>query len=327
MTLARPLLQRRLPALFALALVSAAAPLAAQTYPAKPVRMVVPTSAGGVTDVIARLIAPGLGAALGQPVIVENRIGAGGVPATDAVAKAAPDGHTLLVVFDSFAANPYLFKDVPYDVVRDFAPISLLVRSPQVVVVQPKLGVTSFREFIAVAKARGPALNCATAGPATSSRLTLELLRLTAGIEPTAVHYKGGSPAIVALLGGQVDMMVVTLGLALPHVKAGKLVAVAVTSGRRSAQLPDVATVAEFYPGFESQSWAGVLAPAATPRELVARLNAALLRVLAQPEVRETLNAQGYETVGSTPEVLGEWIRVESTRWGRVIRERRIELE
>jgi tripartite-type tricarboxylate transporter receptor subunit TctC len=318
---------RSLSAMLALAVISNAAPLAAQSYPAKALRLVVPTSTGGVTDVVARLVAPRLASALGEPVIVENRVGAGGVLGTEAVARAAPDGYTLLAVLDSFTTNPYLFKNVPYDVARDFAPISLLVRSPQVVVVHPQLGVRSFSEFVAVAKARGPALNCATAGPATSSRLTLELMRLAIGIDPTAIHHKGGSPAMNDLLGGQVDMMIVTMGLALPYVKAGKLIAVAVTSGERSSRLPDVATVAQFYPGFESQSWAGVLAPAGTPREIVSRLNVELAKALAETQVKEALESQGYEIVASTPEAFAEWIRVESTRWGRVIRERGIELE
>jgi len=175
----------------------------AQSYPTRPIRMVVPTSPGGVTDVAARAIAPALSQALGQSVVIDNRAGAGGVPGTDTVAKAAPDGHTLLAVFDSFISNPHVFRNAPYDTIRDFAPISLLIRGPQLVVVHPSLGVRTFGEFLAQAKSRRTPLNYATAGAATSSRLSVELFRSTAKVDATLVHYKGGGPALNDLLGGE----------------------------------------------------------------------------------------------------------------------------
>jgi tripartite-type tricarboxylate transporter receptor subunit TctC len=299
---------------------------AAQTYPAKPIRMIVPTNPGGATDVVARMLAPKLGEALGQPILIDNRAGAGGTIGTEAVARAAPDGHTLLAIFDNFTTNPYLFKGLGYDPLKDFTPISLVVKSALLVVVPPELGITRLEDLVRIAKAKGSALNYASAGPGSSNRLAVELFKQAAGINPTAIHYKGGSPAMAALLGGQVDMMFVTLGVGLPYVKAGKLTALAVTSAGRSGLLPELPAVGELYPGFEAQSWVGVLGPAGMPREIVARLNAEILRALAT-DVKERLQSQGYEVIGSTPEALGEWLRAESARWGRVIREQRITLD
>lgn len=303
------------------------APLSAQGYPGKPVRMIVPFPPGGATDVVARQISPRLGEALGQPVIVENRIGAGGAIGAEAVAKSPPDGHTLLAAFDSFTSNTLLFKNVSFDPVKDFAPITLVVRGPQVLVVPPQLGIKSFKDFIQLAKSKGTGLNYATAGAGTSSHLSMELFKLTTGIGFTAVHYKGGSPAVNDLLGGRVDMMLSAMSTGLPYLKPGKLVALAVTSVKRSPLVPEVPTVGEFYPGFEAQSWVGILAPAKTPREIVDRLNAELVKVLALPEVKERLENMGYEPVGSTPEAFGGWVRSELSKWERVIRERRITLD
>jgi len=299
----------------------------AQGYPTRPIRMVVPTSPGGVTDVAARAIAPALSQALGQSVVIDNRAGAGGVPGTDTVAKAAPDGHTLLAVFDSFVSNPHVFRNAPYDTIRDFAPISLMIRGPQLVVVHPGLGVRTFGEFIAQAKSRRTPLNYATAGAATSSRLSVELFRYIAKVDATLVHYKGGGPALNDLLGGHVEAMIASAGLVLPSVKAGRLTVLAVTSKGRSALVPGVPAVSEFYPQFEAQSWVGLLAPAATPRNIVRRLNAELIRVLGLPEARERFLSQGYETVGGTPEQFGDWIRAESAKWGKMIRDQGITAE
>lgn len=323
----RPL-PRIFPFAFAAATLAAASIVCAQTaYPTKPVRVIVTFAPGGVTDIATRIIAPKLGEALGQPVIVENRAGAGGVIGADAVAKAAPDGYTLLSAFDNFASSPYLYKSTPYDPIKDFVPISLLVRSRPVIVVNPTLGVSNFQDFVRVAKAKGNALNYASAGGGTSSHLIAELLKMTVGIEPAAVHYKGGAPAIKDVLGGQVEMMVATISIALPHVRSGKLTALAVTSASRTALLPGVPAVSEFYPGFDAQSWIGFLAPAGTPREIIARLNAELDKTVTSPEVRPKLEAQGFEIVGTTPEAFGDWIRTESAKWSRVIRERHITVE
>lgn len=299
----------------------------AQGYPARPVRMVVPTSPGGVTDVAVRLIAPRLSEALGHQIVVDNRAGAGGVIGTDMVVKAAPDGHTLLAVFDSFISNPHVFRNVPYDTVKDFAPISMVIRGPQLVVVHPRLGVKTFTDFLALAKDRRVPLNYATAGPATSSRLSVELFRTMAGLNANLVHYKGGGPALNDLLGGHVEVMIASAGLVMAQVKAGRLTVLAVTSKERSVLVPGVPAVSEFYPQFEAQSWVGVLAPAATPRSIVQRLNTEVVKALADPDVKERFVAQGYETVGSSPEQFGKWIRDESAKWGKLIRAQRITAE
>ena len=298
-----------------------------QGYPNKPIRLIVPTSPGGVTDILARLVAPKLSEGIGQPVVVENRVGAAGVIGVDAVARSAPDGYTLLCAVDSFTMNPFLFKSVSYDVVRDFTPIALLARTPLVLIATPKLEVTKLADFVRLAKAKGSALNAATAGPGTPSRLALDLLASAVGIDPTLIHYKGGGPAMADILGAQVDIMMPTLPSAITYIKSGKLVALAVTSDKRHPTAPEIPTVAESYPGFEVQSWVGVLAPAGIRREIVMRLNEGLLKTVQLPDVRESLVKRGYDVAGSTPEAFGAWIRVENERWGRVIRERRITLD
>lgn len=299
----------------------------AQSYPSRPIRMVVPTSPGGVTDTAARAVAPQLAEALGQPIVVDNRAGAGGILGTDTVAKAAPDGYTVLAVFDSFVSNPHVFRSAPYDVVGDFAPVSLMILGPQLFVVHPALGVRTFGEFLPFAKSRRAPLNYATAGAATSSRLSVELFKMTAGLDATLVHYKGGGPALNDLLGGHVEAMIASAGLVLPHVKTGRLTVLAVTSKGRSALAPGVPAVSEFFPQFEAQSWVGVLAPARTPQAVVQRLNAEVIKVLAAPEQKERFTGLGYEIVGSTPEQFGAWIRSETAKWGKLIRERGITAE
>lgn len=300
---------------------------AAQEYPAKPIRLIVPNTPGGVTDIAARLVGPKLAEALGQPIIIENRIAAGGVVAANTVAQAAPDGYTLIIVFDSFATNPYLYQGVQHDPVKDFHPISLVIKGPQMLVVHPSTGVKSLKDFLQLAKAKGSALSFATAGAGTSSRLTLELFKIYSGVDPTAVHYKGGAPAINDLVGGQVSGMVTAMNVALPHVRSGRLIALAITSPKRLPVLADVPTMGETFPGFESQSWVGMLAPAATPRPIVDKLNANLHKVLAQRDVKERFESQGSEIAASTPEAFGEWLRVETSKWARVIRERKITLD
>jgi len=310
-----------------LALVLLVQPVAAQTYPSHPIHVMVPNTPGGATDVAARLTAPKLAELLGQPVVVENRVGAGGVIATNQVAIAAPDGYTLIMVFDSFVTNPYLFKGVKYDAVRDFAPVTLVVRSPQVLVVHPDLGVRTLRDFVALARKQGTSLNFGTAGAGTSSRLSMELFKSITGLEPTTVNYKGGGALMKDLLGGQVKATIVTLGVAYANIKAGRLIPLAVTSSTRSALLPDVPTVAESYPGFEAHSWLGLLAPTATPSPVVERLNEAMVKVLSAPDVRGKFENLGYEMAADTPEAFAAWIQQESARWGRLIRERHITLE
>jgi tripartite-type tricarboxylate transporter receptor subunit TctC len=317
-------MKRSFPWLALLAAALCAGNVCAQAYPSRVVRLVVPSNPGGATDVNARLVAPKLGEQFGHNVLVENRTDA---TAFESVARAAPDGYTLIAVFDNFTTNPYLYKHAGYDPVRDFTPIAMLTRSAQVVVVTPGLGVRQLDAFVKLARAKGDTLNCATAGPGTSSRLTAELFKAAAGINPTFVHYKGGNPAMTALLGAQVDMMIVTIGTVLPHLNAGKLVPLAVTSSGRHPILTELPTVASYYPGFETQSWVGILGPAGLPKDIVARLNAALATALAAEDVRKRLQGLAYEIVAGTPDAFADWIRVDAARWGRIIRERNITLE
>ncbi len=300
---------------------------AAQDYPVKPVRIIVPNTPGGAMDIAARLTGPKMTELLGQPFVVEYRVGAGGVVGANYAAQATPDGYTTIMVFDSFTTNPHLFKDVKYDPVADFAPISLVVRSAQVLVAHPGLGVRTLSEFVGLAKSKGDALNFATAGPGTSSRFSMELFRMATRIDPTTVHYKGGGALVKALVAGEVPVSIVTMGVVYQHIRGGRLLPLAVTSATKSALLPEVPTVGETFPGFEAQSWLGLLAPAATPRTVVDTLHRAMAKALVLPDVRAKFESQGYEVVSSTPEAFGSWIRAESERWGRVIRDRKIKLE
>ena len=301
--------------------------LYAQDFPNRPIRLVVPIAPGGALDAVARVVGPRLSEVVGQPVVIDNRIAAGGIIGINQAAQAAPDGHTLLMIFDSFVTNPSLYKSAQYDPVKDFAPITLVTRSPQALLLHPDVGARTMKEFLALARSSRAGMDFATAGAGTSSRLSLELFKQTANLDLTAVHYKGGSQAIIDLLGGQVKGMIVSLSVAVPHVKRGKLIAIAVSSTKRAPLLPEVPPISDTFPGFEAQGWAGVLAPAATPRPVIDYLNAALRKSLALAEVRERLENQGYEVVASSPEVFGEWIRTETSKWARIIREQKITLD
>ena len=300
----------------------------AQSYPSRPVRVVVPASPGGGSDLTARILAPGLGAELGQPFVVENRVTSGGIVGTQQVAESPPDGHTLLGTFDTFATNPYLYKNLRWDPLRDFAPVMLICRYPQVLVVHPSLGVKTVREFVALAKERGASLNYGSAGPASSSRLAYELFKQVAGIETMPIHYRGGGPAMQDLVSGQVQVMLIQGGGAIAqHVKAGKLVALGVSTAARSPFWPGVPAIAETYPGFESTSWTAIFAPAETPAPIVERLHGALTKVLADPQVRERLESQSCEVVGGTPAALTELVRAEQAKWGPLIRQMHITVD
>jgi tripartite-type tricarboxylate transporter receptor subunit TctC len=312
-----------------IALLAALAPPSfAQEYPSKPVHVFVPSSAGGASDIAARLLAPKLAEALGQPFVVENRVTSGGIVGTAQLAKAPPDGYAIMVTFDTFASNPHLYKELPYDVVKDFAPIMLVVRYPQILVVHPSLGVKTVPEFVSYAKKNPGKLNYGSAGPASSSRLAFELLKDTAGIQAAAVNYKGGGPAINDLVAGVVQVMLVQAGGAIgQNVRSGKLVGLATSGRQRSPHFPDLPTIADFYPGFETTSWVGAIAPAGTPRAVVDRLNGALAKILAEPDVKARFDTQSAEIVASTPEQFGEFIRAESAKWGKVIRDKDIRAE
>jgi tripartite-type tricarboxylate transporter receptor subunit TctC len=303
-------------------------PLAAQDYPVKPVRVVIPASPGGASDIAARLLAPKLGEALGQPFVVENRVASGGIVATAQLARLAPDGHTIMLTFDTFASNPHMYQDLPYDVVKDFAPIMQLARYPQILVVHPSLKVRTVPEFVVYAKANGARMNFGSAGPASSSRLAFELFKETAGIQIDPIHYKGGGPAINDLVAGTIQVMLIQAGGTIgTNIKAGKLVGLATSGRERTPQYPDLPTISEFYPGFETTSWNGLIAPAGTPRSVIEKLNGTLAKILSTEDMKDKFRLQGGDIVASTPEQFGELIRSESARWGKMIREKNIRID
>jgi tripartite-type tricarboxylate transporter receptor subunit TctC len=300
----------------------------AQSYPTKPVRIVVPASPGGASDLVARLLSTQLSEALGQPFIVENRVTSGGIVGTQQVAESPPDGHTLLVTFDTFASNALLFKNLKWDPIRDFAPVMQLCRYPQVLLVHPSLGVHSVKDFVVLAKQRGAQLNYASAGPASSSRLAYELFKDIAGIDTVPVHYKGGGPALQDLLSGQVQVMLIQGGGPIPqYVKSGRLVALGISSRSRSKFYPGLPTIAETYSGFETESWVAMVAPAATPKPVIERLHGALARMFADPAMRERFEAQGCDIAAGTPEDLGRVLREDQAKWERIVRAKNITVE
>ncbi len=313
--------------LFSIASVFFAGWAAAQSYPAKPVRIIVPNAPSGLADVSARIVAAKLSESLGQQFIVENRVGAGSTLGTAAAVRAAPDGYTLLAVFDSHATNPHLFKSLDYNTVTDLAPISLLVRGPLVLVVNPSVPAKSVNELVALAKRKAGALNFASVGPGSPARLLMELLKLEARVDVTNVPYKGAGGAITDLIAGHVDAMFPTVSTAAPHVRTTRLRAIAVTSEKPSKALPGVPTMMSVYPNFRAESWVGLLAPAKTAPEIIARLNAESAKVLALPDVKSRFAELGLETAASTPAQFDQWIKTEIERWGRVIRAQKISLE
>ena len=304
-------------------------PLAAQTgpWPSRPIRVIVPNAPSGLADITARLVSARLADALGQPVLVDNRPGAGGTIGTAAAVKSSPDGHTLLAVFDSHATNPHLFRQLPYDTLADLSPVSLLVRGPLVLVVNPGVPARSAKEFIAIARARPGVINAAVVGPGSPARLLAEMLTLDTGVRITQIPYKGAAGALSDLIGGQVDAMFATVPSIAGHLKSGRLRALAVTSARPSPALAGVPPMSATVPGFEAEAWVALLAPAKTPSEMIARLHAEVVRMMALPEMRERLAEQGLEPVGSSPAEADRWIRTQSDRWGKVIRAQKIVIE
>ena len=310
------------------ALACALSAVAAPAYPTKPVHVVVPSSPGGASDLVARMFAVPLGELLGQPFIVENRVTSGGIVGTQQVADSPADGQTLLVTFDTFASNPDLYRNLKWDPVRDFAPVMELCRYPQVLLVHPSLGVHSVAEFVALARQKGAQLNYGSAGPASSSRLAYELFKEVAGIETVPVHYKGGGPAIRDLLAGQVQVMLVQGGGSIQqYVRSGKLVALAVSSARRSKFYPELPTIAETYPGFQTESWVALFAPAATPGAVIAELHDSLRKIIDDEAMRARLETQGCEIAGGSPEDLARVVREDQLKWRRIIRDRHITIE
>jgi tripartite-type tricarboxylate transporter receptor subunit TctC len=296
---------------------------AGMPYPTKPIRIVVPYPPGGFNDTLGRTLAAKLQDAWGQPVVVDNKPGANTVIGTDAVAKAAPDGYTLLVVAFPFAVTPSLIRNLPYDTLRDFAPVALCAQSPNILVVNPQvLPVKSVAELIAVAKSKPGGLSYASTGNGSSNHISMELFKSLAGVDLVHIPYKGSAPAVTDLLGGQVQVMFDNAPNVMPHVRAGKLRALAQSGVVRSSVAPDLPTVAEAgVPGYEVTVWFGLVAPAGTPREIVTKLNAEVLKILAMPDVRERFLALGVEPLGSTSDEFAHYIRAQMDKWAKVVKD------
>ena len=289
-------------------------------WPTRPVRMILPFPPGGGTDILGRLIAERLSAGIGQPVVTENRGGAGGNVGAEAAARSAPDGYTIVLVAPSLAISPTLYSKINYDPVKDFAPISLVATVPNVMVTQPSLP-GQLQEFIAFVKAKPGALNFGSGGAGTSNHLAGELFNIVTGARLVHVPYKGVNLAMQDVLAGNVHLVFIGIPAAAPHIKAGKLRALAIVAPQRSTALPDVPTVAEAgLKDFEVTTWYGILAPAGTPQSVVKRLNAELVKVMHAPEMKEKLTATGTEPLTSTPEEFAAYIKREIAKWGDVIR-------
>ena len=293
----------------------------AQSFPTKPIKIVVPFPAGGTVDFFARVISTKLSEALGQSVLVENRAGAGGNIAAEAVAKAAPDGYTLLMGSEIIAINTSLYSKIGYDPVKDLAPITLVGTVPNILIVHPSLPVNSVSDLIALAKKSPGKISFASTGQGTSTHLSSELFKLMAQVDMLHVPYKGGPPAIADLISGQVNMMFINMPTGITHVRSGKAKIIAVSSIKRVPQLPDVPTVDQAgVKGFETSAWSGLYAPAGTPVDIINRLNAEVVKILKQPSVREQLMAQGAEPVGDTPEEFSRFTLAEISKWAKIIK-------
>ena len=300
----------------------------AQTQITRPIRFIVPYVPGGGTDTLSRLLGPYLATEFGQQVVIDNRAGGSSIIGTQIIARAAPDGQTVGMIDAAFVVNPSLIGKLPYDTVKDFTPIVLVATAPLVLCVHPAIPAKSVRELVALAKAQPGKLSYASTGNGSSNHISMELFNSLAGVKIVHIPYKGSAPAVTDLLGGQVQLMFDNVPNVLPHVKAGKLIALAQTGTKRSPLIADIPTVAEAgVPGYEVTVWFGLVAPAGTPREVVQKLNAETLRILAMPDVRERFLAQGVEPVGSTPEQFGEHIRAQMAKWAKVVADAGVKAE
>jgi tripartite-type tricarboxylate transporter receptor subunit TctC len=300
----------------------------AQSYPSKPIKIVVPYPPGGFNDTLGRTLAAKFTESWGQPAIVENKPGANTLIGSDFVAKSPADGYTLLIVAFPFAVTPSLIRNMPYDTLKDFAPVVLAAQSPNVLVVNPQLPVKSVGELIALARSKPDGLSYASTGNGSSNHISMELFKSLAGVKLVHIPYKGSAPAVTDLLGGQVQVMFDNAPNVMPQVKAGRLRALGQSGLTRSAIATDLPTVAESgVPGYEVMVWFGLVAPAGTPREVIAKLNAEVLKILAMPDVRERFLAQGVEPMGSTPEQFGEHIRAQMTKWAKVVKDAGVQAE
>ena len=291
----------------------------AQPYPAKAVRIIVPAAPGGGTDLVARVLAQHFSEALGQPFVVDNRGGAGTTLGSAIAAKSPPDGYTLILHHVSLAFNATYYRKLPYDTLKDFAPITLVATQPFLVVVHPSLPVKSMKELIALAKSRPGGIAYGTGGAGSGPHMSAELLKLVAKIDLLAVPYKGAGPAFIDLMSGQVQMMIATMSLSLSHAKAGRVRALAVTSPQRHPVVPDLPAVAETVPGYRYLVWYGLLAPAGTPAPVVHRLNAAAVKILQGRDTQEKLAGEGLETKTSTPEEFTGYLKSEVETWAKVV--------
>jgi len=318
---------RRCAALWLAALLAATG-AAAQRYPDRPIRIVVAFAPGGAVDIVTRTVGQKIGEQVGQPVVVDNRPGGNANIGATMVARATPDGYTLLTASGANVVNMTLFPDLPYDALRDFAPISQIGFGPQVVIVNTSLPVKSVSDLLALARAKPGQLSYASGGVGTSQHLTGELFKSVGQVDILHVPYKGGAPALVDIIGGRVAFMFINTLEALPHAKAGKVRILAIANAKRSAVFPDTPTFAESgMPNFESVTWWGLVAPAGTPKAVIARLHAETVRALGTPEVKERFAALGAEIRASTPEQFGAFMRAEAKKWGTVIKSTGIKAE
>jgi len=292
-------------------------------FPSKPINIIVPFSAGGTTDILARIVGQYLGEELGQPVIIDNRPGAGGNIGGMAAARSAADGYTLFMgTVGTHAINQSLYSKMPFDPIKDFAPLSRVATVPNLLVANPAQPFKNVKELIAYAKANPGKVNFGSSGSGSSEHLSGELFKSMTKVDMVHVPYKGSAPAMTDLLGNQISVMFDNMPSAIQHVRSGKLRPIAVTTAKRSPELPNVPTIAEAgVPGYEATSWFGMLAPAATPAPIVAKLNAALVKVLAQPDIKKKINDQGAEAYSETPAEFAAFIQKESVKWGKVLRE------
>ena len=308
--------------LAAIALAAAAAGASAQQFPSKPIRFVVGLAPGGGTDIVARTVGTKLSTQVNQQVVVDNRPGASGNIAAELVARSAPDGYTLLVVTASHVINPGLYKKLSYDAMKDFAPVTQLTSQPYIFVVHPSFPAKNIKEFIAVARSRKEGITYASSGSGLLGHLGMELMKSTIKFPATHIPFKGAAPALTATMSGEVDGFLPTIISGLPQVKSGRVRAIAVTTKERSPLLPNVPTVAEQgFPGFEVNGWYGLLAPAAVPKDVLATLNAEVVKVLRQPDIKERMASEGALPVGNTPEQFAAYMRTEAEKWIKVVRQ------
>ena len=301
----------------------------AQPYPTKPIRLVITYPPGGNTDLVGRALALKLGEFMGQQVVVDNRGGAGGVLGSMITAQSAPDGYTIMLGTSAgMVINPLLSRKLTYDPVKDFAPVSMVVIVPQLLVINPQLPVKNVRELIAFAKAKPGYLNAGSSGVGTPNHFGTELLKWLAGVDIVHVPYKGGAPALTDLLGGQIQMAFSSVPAVLPHIKAGRLVALGVGSAKRSPALPNIPTIAEAgVPGYEYTTWYGIFAPAKTPRTLIARLNTEIVKAMETPDIKDRFTALGGDPDPGTPEELRAYMANESAKWAKIIKAANIRIE